>query len=151
MGFTGVTRIPHNSMMVPRILLALALLAAPSVQAQSEMVIALEGTPLYHRPGCDLVRNGKNALAMTRAQAEARGLKPHAQCDPSQSAQNDPGGSPAAKPAMVLIDVDGKFYHRDKCAKLSKTTKRVTVTEASKEHWPCRTCKPPIRPRPRKG
>jgi hypothetical protein len=53
---------------------------------------------------------------------------------------------------MVLIDVGGKYYHRDKCAKLSAKTKRVTVTEAAKlKHWPCPTCKPPIRPRPGKS
>ena len=116
-------------------------------RAQGEMVIALGKH--YHRPGCERLEGATDILAMTRAQAEARKLQPHAECDP---AQNPPGPDPsaprgAAKPAMVLIDVDGTFYHRDKCAKLSKKTRRVPVTEAAKKHWPCRTCKPPIRPR----
>lgn len=116
--------------------------------AQSEMVIAL-GKTHYHRPGCALLKGATDILAMTRAQAEARNLEPHADCDPAQAPPGSDPSTPgrAAKPAMVLMDVGGSFYHRDKCAKLSKKTRRVPVTEAAKKHWPCRTCKPPIRPR----
>jgi hypothetical protein len=141
--------------MTPRALLGvacgLAVLASPSIplraQAQSEMVISVPGTPEYHRAGCDRLRNAKEVLAMTVGQAHGRGLKSHAGCDPAKSGQGKAGAP--AKPAMVLIDVGGRYYHREKCAKLSGKTKRVTVTEAAKlKHWPCRTCKPPIRPRP---
>lgn len=147
--------------MTPRVLLGvacgLAVLASPSsplrAQAQTEMVISVSGTPEYHRAGCQRLRDAKEVLAMTVAQAHGRGLEPHADCDPAQSPQgpeSDPKKAGAsAKPAMVLIDVGGKYYHRDTCAKLSGKTKRVTVTEAAKlKHWPCPTCKRPIRPRP---
>jgi hypothetical protein len=36
---------------------------------QSEMVIVKEGTKEYHRAGCEVIRDGKGVLAMTRAQA----------------------------------------------------------------------------------
>jgi hypothetical protein len=148
--------------MTPRAILGiacgLAVLASPWIplraKAQSEMVISVPGTPEYHRAGCARLRDVKEVLAMTVAQANGRGLKPHAECDPAQSPQ-EPGQGKAGTPAklpMVLIDVGGKYYHRDKCAKLSGKTKRVTVTEAAKlKHWPCPTCKPPIRPRPGKS
>jgi hypothetical protein len=146
--------------MTPRVLLGvacgLAVLACPPMplRAQSEMVIAVVGTPEYHRAGCDRLKAAKDILAMTRAQAHGRGLKPHADCDPAQSPQGvgqGKAGAPA-KPATVLIDVGARYYHRDTCAKLSGKTKRVTVTEAAKlKHWPCPTCKPPIRPRPGKS
>ena len=124
---------------------------APAVPEQSEMVVQREGATIYHRPSCDQVRDVRDVLAMTRAQAEARGLKPHADCDPSKNPQGREGAGAAAKPAMVRIDVGGQYYHRDKCEKLSKNNKRVSVNEAYKKHWPCRTCKPPIRPRPGKS
>lgn len=131
---------------------AVASMTAGTLRAQreSEMVLGRDGTKVSHRPACDLVRDVRGVLAMTRAQAEARGLEPHAACDPSK---NPPGkeGAASSKPAMVMADVGGQFYHRDTCEKLSKTSRRMTVTEASKKHWPCRSCKPPIRPRPGKA
>ena len=130
-------------------LLVLALTVAWGLSAptQSEMVVQREGTALYHRPTCDLVRGVRDVLAMTRAQAESRGLKPHADCDPAKNPPPPEGTPTGAKLAMVLIDVGGQYYHRDKCEKLSRNSKRVSVTEAYKKYWPCRTCKPPIRPR----
>ena len=129
----------------------IVLRAHSEVRTQSEMVIQREGTTLYHRPACDEVRDKRDVLAMTRAQAEGRGLKAHADCDPVKNPPGQEGGAGVAKPAMVLIDVGGQYYHRDKCEKLSSNSKRVPVTEAYKKHWPCRTCKPPIRPRPGKS
>ena len=129
-------------------------LAGPLVMvllAQSEMVIQRDGTTVYHRPACDQVRDVRGVLAMTRAQAEARGLKPHAECESLKNSTEKESAASPAKPAMVLIDVGGTYYHRDKCEKLSKNVRRVPVTEAYKKHWPCRTCKPPIRPRPGQG
>lgn len=128
-------------------------LAAPwgiIAHAQSEMVVQRDGTTLYHRPSCEQVRDVRDILAMTRGQAESRGLKPHADCDPDKNPPPREGGA-APAPAMVLIDVGGQYYHREKCEKLSSNSRRVSVTEAYKKHWPCRTCKPPIRPRPGKG
>jgi hypothetical protein len=125
------------------ICLAVVLLAAvPS--AQDELVIAIAGSKEYHRPHCDLVRKGGELLALTVGQANGRGLKPHADCDPSK---HPPPGAPA-KPVHVFLD-DTKYYHREKCSKLGASPKRVTLDEAAKKHWPCRTCKPPIRPRGR--
>ena len=131
-------------MWIATLLTALLIGSWATAPAQTELVITRQGAKEYHRPGCPLIRDGKNVLAMKRSDAEARGLKPHAECDPDFV-------PPPAKPAMVYIDAAGKFYHRDKCEKLGPSPKRVTVDEASKKHWPCRTCKPPIRSRPGKG
>ena len=49
---------------------ALAQGAAP----HSELVLHKEGTTLYHRPGCPVVRDGQGVLALSRGQAHARGL-----------------------------------------------------------------------------
>ena len=121
---------------------ALFLALAPFAGAGQEMVIIREGGREYHWPGCPVVRDAKDVLAMTRAQANGRGLKPHADCDPSQT----PGEGAAAKPIFVFLD-EGKFYHREKCARLGPSPRKVNVNEAARKHWPCRTCKPPIRPR----
>lgn len=130
--------------------LLLLVLSQPVVTVQDdELVITRQGTSEYHRPGCPVIRDAKDVLAMRRGQAEARGLKPHKDCDPSQTS---PGTSPsgtAAKPIKVFIDEGGKFYHREKCAQLGKSPRQVTIDEAAKKHWPCKVCKPPIRPRPK--
>lgn len=113
--------------------------------AQSELVIVKEGTKQYHRPGCEVIRDGKGVLAMTRAQAEGRDFKAHAECDP---AVNPPGasGKPAA-PVYVYVDGAGKHYHKEKCARLGKDARKVSLQEAGRKHWPCTVCKPPIRKR----
>ena len=116
--------------------------ASPS--AQSELVISIAGSKEYHRPHCDLVRRGGDLLALTVAQAHGRGLKAHDACDPLKTPPPDAPKTP------VHVYLDGtSYYHREKCEKLGKAPKRVTLDEAAKKHWPCRTCKPPIRPRPR--
>ena len=72
--------------------LAFLVAAAPAEAGQSELVIYKEGTGLYHRPGCPLLKDATDVLAMTRAQAEARGHKPHSDCEPDQK---KPEGAPA--------------------------------------------------------
>ena len=71
--------------------LAFLVVSAPAASAQSELVIYKEGTGLYHRPGCPVLKDATNVMAMTRAQAEARGHKAHADCDPDQK---KPEGAP---------------------------------------------------------
>ena len=56
--------------------LAFLVAAAPAEAGQSELVIHTQGTGLYHRPGCPLLKDATDVMAMTRAQAEARGHKP---------------------------------------------------------------------------
>jgi hypothetical protein len=136
--------------MLARLLFTLcALVATGSLLAQSELVIVKEGTSEYHRPGCDIVRDGVGVVAMTRAQAEARKLKAHPACDPA-NAPADPAEARAKPPAIVYVYVDdaGKHYHKDKCKRLGKNRKKITVDAAAKKHWPCPVCKPPIRKRP---
>jgi hypothetical protein len=138
--------------MLARLLLTLcALVTMGPLLAQSELVIVKQGTSEYHRPGCDTIRDGAGVMAMTRAQAEARKLTSHAACDPA-NAPKDPPGDTAKKPAIVHVYVDdgGKHYHKEKCARLGKNPKKITVDAAAKKHWPCPVCKPPIRKRPRK-
>jgi hypothetical protein len=132
---------------VPFGLLAFVLSAAPA--GQSELVIAKEGSKEYHRPGCEQVKDGKSVLALTRAQASARGLTPHEACDPSQrpAAPPESPGAPAA-PSPTLVFTDGtRYYHKKDCGKLGKDPKKMDLEEAGRKYWPCPTCKPPIRKR----
>jgi hypothetical protein len=109
-----------------------------------ELVIVLDGTKQYHRPGCELIQGRTDVLAMQRAQAEARGFRAHPECDPARV-------PPAPKPVMVTVDDGAKYYHRDKCGKIGKSPRKISLEEASKKHWPCPACKPPIRPRKKGG
>jgi hypothetical protein len=123
---------------------------------QGDLVIVKEGTKEYHRPGCEVIRDGKGVLAMTRAQAEARKFTSHEGCDPAQVKAEEPAatppGKPGAKPSpktMVVVD-GGRHYHKDgDCKRLGKETKKMTLDEAGRKLWPCPECKPPIRPRPK--
>jgi hypothetical protein len=125
------------------------LLLLPAVTSgQSELVIYKEGTGLYHRPGCPALADAKDVLAMSRGQAESRGHKAHADCDP---ARQKPGSAPGANqpPAPVTVYLnDGKYYHRKDCTKLKaggKPPKSESLETAGKSHWPCPDCRPPVR------
>ena len=123
------------------------LVASVSVRAQVELVLQKEGSAEYHRPGCPLVKDSVGVLALSRAQAESRGLKPHEACDPVKVAGGEKAGRGEAPPVHVLLD-RSKYYHRDTCKKIKGQTKRVTLELAAKSRWPCPVCKPPIRRRP---
>lgn len=131
-------------------LFASVLLASPSPAAaqagQPELVIHKEGTKLYHRPGCDTVRDGKGVLALTRGQAEARGLKAHEACDPAAKGGTSPGSSATSDPIHVYVD-KSKYYHRESCSRLQKDSKPLELDVAGKTHWPCPRCRPPVRKR----
>jgi hypothetical protein len=137
-----------------RVAASLVLLDAAAA-AQSELVIHKEGTNLYHRPGCPVVRDGIGVLALTRAQAEARGYKPHPDCDPdnpsARSAPAVPRPVPAPAPApppAVTVYLDGsKYYHRKSCAKIAtaKDVASKSLEVAGKSYWPCPVCRPPVR------
>ena len=92
-----------------------------------------------------------DVLALTRAQAEARGYKPHPDCDasnPAGSGSKAATGHPAAPaPTETVYLGDAKYYHRKDCTRLRGVTrpKSVTLETAAKSHWPCPACKPPIR------
>jgi len=141
-------------------LIAFVLGAIAGSPIQGELVIVKEGTGLYHRAGCDVIRDGKDVLAMGRGQAESRGYKAHADCDPSRQpppatpGEARAGAKPGAKPpaaVFVFVDSAGKLYHREGCARLGKDRKKVALdaTTANK-YWPCGVCKPPVRPRKNK-
>ena len=145
------------------VLLAFSLLPVPVLIAQGELVIVKEGTGVYHRPSCEVIRGATDVLAMSVGQAEARGFKSHPDCDPSNprstaSAPRPPGarGTPekSAKPAapvLVWIDAGGTLYHREGCRKLGKAPKRVVLDAATaRKYWPCGVCKAPILPRVKK-
>ena len=120
--------------------------------AQSELVIHKEGTKLYHRPGCPVVREGTGVLALSRGQAEARGYKPHPECDPSTatapagSAARPDKGPPAAQAPVTVYVETSKYYHRKDCRRVAATSeiKPVALDAAAKSHWPCPVCRPPI-------
>lgn len=124
-------------------MLALLTFAGPpaSALAQSPLVLQKGTTREFHHPWCPLVRDGKDVLALTRAQASARGLSAHAAC------AKDPGGDATrAAAAPVFVQVDGsKYYHRAGCARLGQRNERQPLAAAGKTRWPCPTCRPPIR------
>jgi hypothetical protein len=133
---------------VASILLAPALLLLNTLGlTQSELVVHKEGTTLYHRPSCPLILDGAGVLAMTRAQAEARGYKPHPDCDPANPKPSARRVTPSP-PATVYVD-GAKYYHRKDCSKLTdpKARKAVSLDIVGKTHWPCPACRPPIRQR----
>ena len=119
-------------------------IVAVGILSAQELVITREGSKEYHRPACEVIQGRSDILAMQRGQAEARGFKPHKECDPAFV-------PPAPKAVMVTVDDAARYYHRDKCAKIAKSPRQVTLDEAAKKHWPCPTCKPPIRPRRKPG
>jgi hypothetical protein len=126
------------------------LVAAVTVAAgQSELVIYKEGTGLYHRPGCPLLKDATDILAMARAQAEARGHKAHADCDPDQRKKPDSAPAQSTPPAPVTVYMnDARYYHRKDCTKLKESSKQVrseSLETAGKSHWPCPACRPPVR------
>jgi hypothetical protein len=130
------------------------LAAAPLMSAQGELVIVKEGAKEYHRPACPVIRDGKDVMAMTRAQAESRGYKAHAACDPADPAAtagtaapstSAPRGKPPV-PVFVYVSPGDTKYHRETCRKLGAERRKLTVEEAATtRHWPCPVCKPPIR------
>ena len=134
--------------MLAALLLVVLTAHPPHVRAdQSEMVITKEGTTVYHRPGCEVIRDGKGVLAMTRAQAEGRGLKPHDGCDPAKNLP-PPAATAPTPPTYVFVD-GSKYYHRESCKRLGKDRRKVRLDDAGVKFWPCPACKPPIRKRPR--
>ena len=139
-------------------LAALLLGGSLPVEGQSELVLLKKdttGQSQYHRAACPVVRDGKDVLATTRAEAEARGAKAHPACENLAAAPADgQPGSPAATPpedkgpapdTPVFVDA-GKHYHRQGCAKLDKQPRKVLLKDAG-PRWPCTVCRPPVRKR----
>lgn len=130
------------------------LLALPTATGQGQLVIVTESTKQYHRPACPIVRDGKtkDIIAMNVGQAELRGFKPHPDCHSAAaaSAQPAPGGRNGDRPrapVFVYTAEGDKRYHREKCARLAKERRKVSLEEAGKKLWPCSVCRPPIRKR----
>ena len=128
---------------------AVATLAAAITIGQSELVIVKEGTSLYHRVDCPAVRDGRNVLAMTRAQAESRRNKPHADCDPASSKNETPPSKSAPPPPQTVFLNGTKYYHRKDCRRLDgvKDVRPEPLEQAGKSLWPCPDCRPPVRRR----
>jgi hypothetical protein len=131
--------------------LASVLISGLTTHSQSELVIYKPGAKQYHRPGCAVVRDAVDVLALSRGQAEARGYSPHADCDPANpaaSAAPRTGGGRAAVPAPTetVYVADAKYYHRKDCSRLKGVPlpKGIPLATAAKSHWPCPTCKAPI-------
>jgi hypothetical protein len=140
-----------QSRLLRPVLLAIAAagVGPPIAAVQSELVIYKERSQLYHRPGCEVIRDGTGVLALTRAQAEARGYKPHPDCDPEQRKPDAPGDKAAARPQTVYVD-GTKYYHRKECKRLEAKPKAVraeSLDAAGKAYWPCPDCRPPVRKR----
>jgi hypothetical protein len=139
--------------------IALLVAMGGGAAAQGQLVIAKEGTGFYHWPGCPVVKDGEGVIAMNRGQAELRGLKPHPDCDPSKPPAPPaaaPGGtgprtrtlSKPAAPPSVFVDAAEKYYHRERCARLVGTPKKVLLDgSTARKYWPCPRCRPPIRPK----
>ena len=136
------------SFAAPRVLLVLP--AAPAAwPAQSELVIYKEGTDLYHRPGCPVIStDATGVVAMTRAQAEARGYKAAPRLRSRQKKpERRPRRAARPQPPVTVYLNDGKYYHRKDCPKLDgrEAVKSESLEKAGKSHWPCPDCRPPVR------
>ena len=85
------------------LVVALTAMSARPLAAQ-DLVLHKEGTNTYHRPWCPAVRDARDVLALSRAQANGRGLKPHAECDrdPPRSLLQPDVSAPAA-PVFVYV------------------------------------------------
>jgi hypothetical protein len=132
----------------------------PTLSGQSELVIVKQGgvaeQKLYHQPGCPLVRDGKDVVAMARTEAVSRGYKPHRDCesaaapDAKAAGRNPPSGSRdearSAPAEFVFVDAVGQYYHRQSCGKIGQSPRRILLSDVGKR-WPCPTCRPPIRKR----
>lgn len=127
---------------------AAALLLAIQAPLQSPLVLQKERTREYHRPWCALVRDGRDVLALTQAQAEARGLRSHEACEKEPpNAPAPSAGTTGRKPAApVVVFLDGtKYYHREKCVKAVGPLTNATLDAAGRSRWPCPSCRPPVR------
>lgn len=138
-------------------LLAIAALLSLTVEAtaQPPLVLVTEKTKQYHRPSCPAVRGGKDVIAMTAAQAEARKFTSHPGCDPATGSDSpeepatEGGASGEGRSAVFVYTAPGdKRYHREDCAKLPAKREKMLLEEAGKKWWPCSVCRPPIRKRP---
>lgn len=93
-----------------------------------------------HTPSCPLIKDAKGVSLLTRAQANGKGYKPHADCDPATLAEKN-------APPTVYVSESDKVYHKADCKVLPKDAKKVALDEkAVKGRWPCTVCRPPIRP-----
>ena len=143
----------HRSARVRRrsfcLVLAVAALAPAFTIAQSELVVVKEGTSTYHRVGCPAIRDAQNVLAMTLAQAESRGNKPHADCDPAASRKETPPPSKSTTPPQMVYVNGTKYYHRKDCRRLDgfKDVRAEPLERTGKSLWPCPDCRPPVRRR----
>jgi hypothetical protein len=126
---------------------ALSVGARTAPPQPSELVIHVKGTALYHRAGCPTIKNA-DVVALTKAQAESRGHRPHDACDPTQQPGASGGESKAEPPPTVFLD-GTKYYHRKDCKRLAGPTKprAESLEVAGKSHWPCPDCRPPVRRR----
>ena len=127
---------------------ALGLVSAARLAGQSELVVHKEGTTLYHRPGCPVIRGGANVLALTRAQAESRGYTSHPDCDPANAkVPSESKGRTETQPGVTVYVAGPTYYHRKSCPKLAAASSPPTaqpLETALKTHWPCPTCKAPV-------
>lgn len=137
----------HRSTSLITIVLA-GLVLSPIPRAQSELVIVREGSKEYHRPACDAIKGAKDVLALTRAQATARGLTAHEACDPSKMPPPGSGEKDEKLAPDPEVFVDGsRYYHKKDCSRLGKDAKKMKLDDAGRKFWPCPSCKPPIRRR----
>jgi hypothetical protein len=127
--------------------LALAVVIDPTIVAsQGELILHKDGTSLYHRPHCPVVSGVTGVVAMTVAQAKARGYEPHADCDPNNPNAPAPKGA-APPPETVYLD-GSKYYHRKTCKRIDEEKAKAAALEVvGKSHWPCPSCNPPVRRR----
>jgi hypothetical protein len=127
-----------------RLVAALLFLFGFAPGLQTQYVLVKPGQKVYHQPFCEQVAAAKNVVAMTRVQAEARGLTQDPACDP---ATHSPGEKKKAAPVFVYVQPGGKYYHREHCDNAGPSPKKMLLDEAAKKYWPCPVCKPPIRKR----
>ena len=147
---------------VAALTLSIAAIQSPAPPAPAQqpstptLVITGPGWSDYHYPGCPrLAGESDRLIALPLGQANARGLKPHVECDPSRARtpgenagkERKPGAklSPARESRVVYILRDDRRYHRASCTRMGLGARAIQLDLLAPRYVPCPVCKPPRR------
>jgi hypothetical protein len=131
------------------------------VQAKGQrptFVVMIDGSREYHAPGCALVRDNDTSKLLPLGDAEAKGIRPHAECHtPPKRTPAGAGGATTATAreragtaaTTYWLDVKTRRYHRAGCGLIGLPRVQVTLARAIEQKYlPCRSCKPETAPAP---
>jgi hypothetical protein len=101
------------------------LILGVSSSLQAQTVYVTKGGDKYHKQNCQFA---KNATAMSRADAEKKGLKPCSVCFGESTSQN------------VYVTKSGDKYHKKDCQYAKGATAMSRIDAEKKGLKPCTLC-----------